>query len=387
MIMVRPRARRVARRDLRVLLWVGAWLGLLLAGAAGPGIPEAAAQAPRQYRIGPRDVLKVAVFGHEDLTRTAVVSPDGSIPFPLLGDVPAAGLTTTQLEARLRELLAKDYLVDPKVSVTVEEYRSQRVFVLGEVEKPATYPLTGQTTLIDVLSQAGGPTKTAGRQALVVRLPRSEGPSTPGAAGSATLRVNLRRLLDGDASENVELESGDTIIVPKLTTFFVQGEVRRPGAFPLDKDTSPLEAVTLAGGFTERAAPASAKILRRRADGGQENLDVNLSGSDPGARATLLAEGDTLLVPAGNTFYVLGEVKKPGAYQLEQAATALEGVALAGGFTDRAAPNRTRVIRTHKDGRQETLQIDLNDVLRRGRKDRDIPLTANDVIVVPESYF
>jgi polysaccharide export outer membrane protein len=84
---------------------------------------------------------------------------------------------------------------------------------------------------------------------------------------------------------------------------------------------------------------------------------------------------------------VMGEVKKPGAYQLEQAATAVEGVALAGGFTDKAAPNRTKIIRTHRDGRQETIVVDLNDVLKRGRKEKDISLTANDVIVVPESYF
>jgi polysaccharide export outer membrane protein len=98
-------------------------------------------------------------------------------------------------------------------------------------------------------------------------------------------------------------------------------------------------------------------------------------------------EGDTILVPTGNSFYVMGEVKKPGAYQLEQAATAIEGIALAGGFTDKAAPNRTKIIRTHRDGRQETFVVDLNDVIKRGRKDKDVPLLANDVLVVPESYF
>jgi polysaccharide export outer membrane protein len=199
--------------------------------------------------------------------------------------------------------------------------------------------------------------------------------------------VSLRRLLDGDAGENLVLQPGDTVIVPRLASYFVQGEVRKPGAYPLDRDVGVLEAVSLAGGFTERAAPGSARLLRKRADGSQESVEVSLAGADPRARDTLLGEGDTLLVPAGNTFYVLGEVRKPGAYQLEQAGTALEGVALAGGFTERAAPNRTRVIRTHRDGRQETLQVDLNEVIKRGRKDRDIPLSAHDVIVVPESFF
>ena len=114
---------------------------------------------------------------------------------------------------------------------------------------------------------------------------------------------------------------------------------------------------------------------------------LDLSGPNARGRDTVVAAGDTLVVPAGNAFYVLGEVKSPGAFQLQDATTALQGVAMAGGFTDRAAPNRTKIIRTHKDGKQETLVVDLNEVIKRGRKDKDVSLTANDVIVVPESYF
>ena len=349
----------------------------------------AVAAQETEYRIGPKDVLKITVWGHEDLTRTAVVSADGTFPFPLIGSLQAAGLTPAQLEARLRDGLGKDYLVDPQVSVTVQEYRSQRVFVLGEVDKPGTYVLTGQVRLLDILSQAGGPARSAGPQVVVVRLPKSEGPLAPGAAGSTTLRVNLKKLLEGDASENLPLQNGDTIYLTKLTTaaVFVLGEVRKPGTYAMEKETTVLEAITLAGGFSDRAAPAGTKVLRKRADGTQETIELDLSGGNLRARELLLADGDTVLVPAGNTFYVLGEVKKPGAYQLDQTTTVIAGIALAGGFTEKAAPNRTRVIRTHKDGRQETLVVDLNEVMKRGRKDRDVPILANDVIVVPESYF
>jgi polysaccharide export outer membrane protein len=366
-------------RRFRALLVLAGCVGLVL-------LARSAAAAPTEgYRIGPGDVLKITVYGHEDLSRIGIVASDGRMPFPLIGEVQAAGLSPTDLETRLRQLLGKDYLVDPQVTVAVQEYRSQKVFVLGEAEKPGTYALTGKVTLLDVLSQAGGPGKAAGRQVVVVRFPRSEGPVTPGTVGSTMFRVNLKKLLDGDASENIALESGDTIYLPKQTSFFVLGEVKKPGAFALEKETSALEAVTLAGGFTDRAAPSVSRVLRKRADGNQETLTIDLGG--PRAREFLLVEGDTLLVPAGNSFYVMGEVKKPGAYQLEQAATAVEGVALAGGFTDKAAPNRTKIIRTHRDGRQETIVVDLNDVLKRGRKEKDISLTANDVIVVPESYF
>ena len=363
------------------LLILAGLLGLIALARAGSGATL------DTYRIGPGDVLKITVYGHDDLTRTGVVAPDGRMPFPLIGEVQAGGLTPTELEQRLRDLLGKDYLVDPQVTIAIQEYRSQKVFVLGDAEKPGTYPLTGRSTLLDILSQAGGPAKTAGRQIVVVRFPKSETPVEPGTAGSTMFRLNLKRLLDGDASENIQLESGDTIYVPKQTSFFVLGEVKKPGAYALEKDTSALEAITVAGGFTDRAAPSVAKVLRRRADGNQETLPIDLSGADPRAREFAVLEGDTILVPTGNSFYVMGEVRKPGAYQLEQAATAIEGVALAGGFTDKAAPNRTKIIRTHRDGRQETLIVDLNEVIKRGRKDKDVPLSANDVIVVPESYF
>jgi polysaccharide export outer membrane protein len=365
----------------RSTLLLGALFGLIL--FLGSGV-EASSTG---YRIGPGDVLKITVWGHEDLSRSSVVAADGRIAFPLVGDVEASGLSPTELEARLRDLLGKDYLVNPQVTISVQEYRSQKVFVLGDAEKPGTYPLTGRTTLLDVLSQAGGPGKAAGRQVVVVRFPRSEGPVNPGTAGSTTFRLNLKKLLDGDAAENVLLESGDTVYLPKQTSFFVLGEVKKPGAFALEKDTSALEAITLAGGFSERAAPSASKVLRKRPDGNQETISIDLGGADPRARELLLTESDTILVPAGNSFYVMGEVRKPGAYQLEQAATAIEGVALAGGFTDKAAPNRTKIIRTHRDGRQETIVVDLNEIIKRGRKDKDVPLSANDVIVVPESFF
>jgi polysaccharide export outer membrane protein len=112
-----------------------------------------------------------------------VVAADGRMPFPLIGEVQVSGLTQTELEGRLCQLLGKDYLVDPQVSLTVQEYRSQKVFVMGEAEKPGTYPLTGRVTLLDVLSQAGGPSKTAERQVVVVRFPRSEAPGDPGHGG------------------------------------------------------------------------------------------------------------------------------------------------------------------------------------------------------------
>jgi polysaccharide export outer membrane protein len=145
--------------------------------------------------------------------------------------------------------------------------------------------------------------------------------------------------------------------------------------------------MTLAGGFTEKASQSQVKLTRRLPSGAEQTAILDLSGVDPRAREVLLKDGDILLVPAGNTFYVMGEVKKPGAYQLDQATTAIQAIAMAGGFTDKAAPNRTKIIRTHSDGRQETIVVDLNEVVKRGRKEKDLSLIANDVLVVPETSF
>ncbi|HEY3238429.1 MAG TPA: polysaccharide biosynthesis/export family protein, partial [Acidimicrobiia bacterium] len=138
---------------------LGAWLGLLvLTLPGGLGAQEAG------YRVGAKDVLKITVYGQEDLSRSVVVGDDGVLLFPLIGAVAVGGLSPAEVEQRLKTRLGQDYLVDPQVSVAVQEYRSQKVFVLGEVERPGTYALTGRATVLDVLAQAGGPTKTAGRQ-------------------------------------------------------------------------------------------------------------------------------------------------------------------------------------------------------------------------------
>ena len=97
-------------------------------------------------------------------------------------------------------------------------------------------------------------------------------------------------------------------------------------------------------------------------------------------------DGDTLVVPKGNTFFVFGEVRKPGAYQLETDTNVLEGITLAGGFTDKAAPGRVRVIRSTGAG-QQVISVDMNDVIKRGQREKAIPLLENDVVVVPESFF
>jgi polysaccharide export outer membrane protein len=344
-------------------------------------LPQASGQ---EYTIGPRDVLKITVWGHENLSKDYYpVDADGFVPFPLVGRVRASGQTTKEFAARLRELLEKDYLVDPQVMVYVKEHLSQKVHVFGEAERPGLYYLTGPTMLLEILSKAGV-SRTAGKELLLVRHPRS----SPGRIvdGSTILRMNLPKIQAGDGKENILVQDEDTIFVPKSQAFFVLGEVKSAGTFQLDKPTSVLEALIIAGGFNDKAAPSGVKVIRKPADGKQETISLDLSGSVPRDRDFKIQDGDSVLVPKGNTFFVFGEVKRPGAYQLEKETTILEGITIAGGFTDKAAAGRTRVIRNTPKG-QQIINIDMNDIIKRGQRDKAIALQENDVVVVPESFF
>lgn len=340
------------------------------------------------YVIGPRDVLKITVWGQPDLSQNYNVSAEGTIVFPLIGEVQAAGLTEGQLGQKLVNLLEKDYLVNPQVMVAVTEYKSKKVLVLGEVKNPGTYPLTGNITLLEVVSQAGGFSATGGKQLVLLRpYQQVAGAGQTAASGTTIRRLNIERVQAGDNTENILVEDGDTIFIPKANAFFVLGEVAKAGTYTLEKDTTILEAVTIAGGFTTKASPSGTKVIRKLPDGKQETVPVDLSGSIPANKDFILQDGDSVLVPRGNTFFVFGEVKKPGDYNLEKDTTILEAISVAGGFTDKAAPNRTRIIRTMPTGQQQTIDVDMNDIIKRGRRDKSIPLKENDVIVVPESYF
>src|SRR5690348_9903096 len=180
----------------------------------------------QEYTIGPRDVLGITVWGQADLSRDYGVDPDGFIPFPLIGRVKAAGSTPKELAGELTELLGKDYLVNPQVIVSVREYLSQKVQVLGAAEKPGVYYLTGPTTVLEILSKAGGLSSAAGKQVILLRnhVASSAGSGT---GGEPILRLSLDKIQAGDSAENTRLENQDTVIVSKAlsNSYFIFGEV------------------------------------------------------------------------------------------------------------------------------------------------------------------
>jgi polysaccharide export outer membrane protein len=265
---------------------------LILAAALLLAALPASAQKAPDYVIGPQDVLAVTVWDQENLSGKFTVETDGSFNYPLVGRVQAAGLTLRDFEAALKKRLA-EFLKNPQVSVAVQDYRSQRIFVTGEVHTPGTYPLTGDMTLIEALARAGSTTAFASRNAVVVRPPKgraADGPADPArATASEVIRVDLRRLQEGTLAENMFLRDGDTVYVPPAETIYVFGQVRTPGTYPLrDQDMTVMQALALAGGITDRGAKNRIKITRL-VNGKSKDINVKLTD--------IVKPGDTIVVP------------------------------------------------------------------------------------------
>ena len=254
----------------------------------------------QEYRVGPRDVLDVVIWGQPDLSQRYSVSGDGFIDFPWIGRIKVEELTTTEIAQRLRERLDKDYLVNPQIRVSVAEYLAKKVFVLGEAEKPGSYVLTGPLTLWEVLSQAGGPSKLAGGQLILVRPQNKTAPGQQLAAGENSIQhFNIGKIQAGAVEENIALQNGDTILIPKAQGFFVLGQVKSPGGYKLEQETTILEGITLAGGFTNIAAPGRTKIIRTTPKG-EEVIQVDVTEIiNQGRRdkAIRLRENDVIVVP------------------------------------------------------------------------------------------
>ena len=266
--------------------------------------PRPAGVAGKDYRIGPGDVLHVTVYGHEDMNLTVVVQPGGGFVFPLIGMVPAAKSTPQEVEARIAARLAKGLIRDAQVTVVVQEYRSQVVFVVGEVSRPGTYPLAGETSVVEILSRAGPLSTNAGTEVVIVRpqaptdrpiLPLevkaspTGGGSTPRAANALVLRADVRAIEAGQLDKNLALKPGDTLFVPPAARIFVTGEVRNPGAFAFSSGITIRQAVSLAGGFTQDASKGGARVVR---DMGGKSQSLKLKLDDR------VQPGDTVIIKA-----------------------------------------------------------------------------------------
>jgi polysaccharide export outer membrane protein len=247
-------------------------------GATDQPPPAPAAIAPQaNYQIGPQDELKITVYDADGLTGVYRVGDDGFISFPLLGRISVGGTTLAATQERVRTMLMNGYIRDPQVRVDVQEYKSQSIFVSGEVRSPAELRMTGGMTLLKALAQAGSPLSSASSELTIARQ-RKPGATLPPAGADSTevIRVNWRDLQTGRAND-VNLQDGDVIFVPKAQTFYIQGYVRNTGSYVLEPGMTVEQAVALAGGVNERGTNRGIKATRM-VNG--KSVEVSLALSD-----------------------------------------------------------------------------------------------------------
>jgi polysaccharide export outer membrane protein len=184
------------------------------ASTATPAAPKPGVTPPSDYVIGPDDQLSIYFWRDKELSADVVVRPDGKISLPLLNDVQAAGFTPEQLRVRVTED-AKRYIEDPTATVVVRQINSRKVFITGEVEKPGPYPLTAPTTVLQLISMAGGLKEYAnGKKIVVMRTENGRQIGYPFNYKDVINRKNMK--------QNIELKPGDTIVVPAETMVMTQ---------------------------------------------------------------------------------------------------------------------------------------------------------------------
>jgi len=287
------------------------------------------------YRIGPNDVIRVQVFGEDDLTVEGKVSGDGKMNYPLLGMLQVEGRTIEELQQELTVRLASGYVRLPKVSVSIVRHRN--FYVSGEVKTPGGYPYEEGLTVQKALSIAGGFTEKSDKQG-----------------------VKVTRVRDGHAETLVMapddvIQPNDTLTVATENhKFYVSGEVKTAGVYPYAEGLSVHKAIAMAGGLTDKAERENLRVLRHTA-GREQTLSVKLE--------TPVLPDDVIVIAEAQRLYLTGEVRTPGRYFYEPGMTVQRALTLAGGFTDKADKQDIKLTRL-TDGRIETLTIGPNDVIQ-----------------------
>ena len=272
---MRPDARVCA--IVAFVLWAITYDSAHLQSPSGKGAapPDPQSWQPAaNYIVGPQDVLTITSYDQTELTGKFTVESDGSFTYPYIGRVSVGGMTLRGVEASLKkELATQGFFKDAQITVAIEQYRSQKIYIVGEVRTPGAYAMSGNMQLVEALALAGSTLPTASGEAVVVHAsndsllvetarladlndPRNNDPDR-------VARVDLRELENGDLKQNVALRNGDTVFVLRAENVYVFGQVKNPGAYPLrQKNTTVLQALSLAGGVTDRGSTGRIQIVR-----------------------------------------------------------------------------------------------------------------------------
>jgi polysaccharide export outer membrane protein len=268
------------------------------------------------YRIGAGDLIDLRVFDVPEVTGAVRVRPDGMISVPLIGDVTALGRTEEELQRDIVGRLRR-FIVSPTVTIAVNTYEGSKVSVIGEVVKPGAYPLRqGSTSLVQILSEAGG--RTARAASHLVLLPvfvaeeRSTLTSPESRKNRPSVEIDLDDLLGttrGGDSIEVFLVAGDTIVVPEAGTVQVDGEVAKPGSHSLSSKESIVGAIAAAGGVTYSADVERVEVIREVGNGRKASLAFNLQDvALKNTKDIRLRNGDVVRVPSARGRFATRQV-------------------------------------------------------------------------------
>lgn len=266
--------------------------------------------------LGVGDLLEVNVYGVPELSTKARISSSGDVYLPLISYVHVADLSPEEAQALIEKRLSDGgFLKNPHVSLFIDEYASQAVTVLGEVQKPGPYSIIGDRRLYDLISAAGGLTEKAGRTVTIAHRNTPDQPAT----------VRLAEGLAQTSDSNVPVKPGDTIVVQRAGIVYVVGDVGKPSGFLMDNDSlTVLKAIALAGGTNRTAKLNGARIIRKTPDGMKET-PIPL-------KSILQAKAADVPMRADDILFVPGSAGKAAAYRgveaVLQAATAVSIVAV-----------------------------------------------------------
>ena len=251
----------------------------------------ALAQSGESLRIGPGDQIHVTVVDSPELDQHPRVTDAGEVPLIGVGAVKVAGLTPAEATTAVHDkLIAAHYLNHPEVTVTVEQYATQTVSVLGQVRASGAYPIGTARPVVDVLALAGGLNELADRNIVIERRGDPDHPLHYNLANDGVVALHT----------SVLVYPGDTVMVPKAGIVYVLGDVNRPGGFVMDNNSTELtllQALARAGGVSRTAKQGHAKLLRKDASGYHET-QLSLGEIQKGKQQDIaLAPGDVLYVP------------------------------------------------------------------------------------------
>ncbi len=338
--------------------------------------PNPRLSAPPSYVIGPDDVLNILTYGYSEMNKAFVVNRQGNIIVDLVGPIPVAGLTLTQAEDRIRSKMATRYAglrssaygpQNTYLRVTIDQVRTIRIQLVGEVARPGDYNVTSLTTVYNALYNSGGPTEIGSFR--TIQLLRKD---------KVLRTIDLYPyLLTGQRQNDISLQDDDVIFVPAYKTRIdLNGEVKKPGLFEALPGETLGKIIEYAGGFTEVAYRAKLQLIRLT-DRDRRLIDVDGSevNNFPIQNADVVAV-EKIMDRYNNVVFIRGAVYRPGQYPLEENTTLRKLVERAEGITPDAFTGRVQLTRRKADLNYDMLSFDLAKVL--SGEVPDIPLQRED---------